>query len=250
MRFLHRSVVIGAQSSSRSQFKLAPFEKVQNLDDCYHRWARREIELLLPPTASRILDVGAGVGTTSRWLKDRYNGAFALALEGNPDLLGELRQNVDEAHIVDLNGSLPDVGAPDLVLFLDVLEHLLHPGEVLARLTANMPANGTVVVSLPNVAHWSVSLPLFLKGRFQYADAGLLDRTHLRFFTRQSAIELVNSAGFMVTKGARTGFGPRTRIFDRLTFGIARDHLTYQYLMAGSRFSGKPLQTSVNWRTF
>ena len=113
--FLHRSVVIGAQSSSRWKSKLKPLEKVQNLDDCYHRWARREIELLLPPTASRILDVGAGVGTTSRWLKDRYNGAFALALEGNPDLLGELRQNVDEAHIVDLNGSLPDVGAPDLV---------------------------------------------------------------------------------------------------------------------------------------
>jgi 2-polyprenyl-3-methyl-5-hydroxy-6-metoxy-1,4-benzoquinol methylase len=220
------------------------------LDDSYYRWARREIELLLPATATRILDVGAGVGTTSRWLKTHYSGAFAVALEGNPDLFGELRQNVDEAHIVDLNGPLPDVGAPDLVLFLDVLEHLPRPEEVLARLTVNMPANGTVIVSLPNVAHWSVSTPLFFKGRFQYEDAGLLDRTHLRFFTRESAMELMNSAGFTVTRGARGGFGPRTRIVDRLTFGVARDHLTYQYLMAGSRFSGKAPQGPIRWRRF
>jgi 2-polyprenyl-3-methyl-5-hydroxy-6-metoxy-1,4-benzoquinol methylase len=220
------------------------------LDDSYYRWARREIEQLLPATASRILDVGAGVGATSRWLKSRYPGAFAVALEGNASLLGELRQNVDEAHIVDLNGPLPDVGAPDLVLFLDVLEHLLRPEEVLARLTANMPANGTVIVSLPNVAHWSVSAPLFFKGRFQYEDSGLLDRTHLRFFTRKTAMELVNSAGFTVTSGTRMGFGPRTRFFDRLTFGVARDHLTYQFLMAGSRFSGQAPEGPMSWRIY
>jgi SAM-dependent methyltransferase len=204
--------------------------------------------MLIPATASRILDVGAGVGTTSRWLKARYTNAFAVALEGNPTLLAELRQNVDEAHIVDLNGPLPDVGKPDLVLFLDVLEHLLHPEQVLTQLTANMPDNGTVIVSLPNVAHWSVSVPLFFEGRFQYQDAGLLDRTHLRFFTRGSAIQLMNSAGLTVTSAARGGFGPRTQIIDRLTFGLARDHLTYQYLMAGSRFSSKIPQGPIHWR--
>jgi SAM-dependent methyltransferase len=220
------------------------------LEDSYHSWARREIEPLLPATASRILDVGAGVGMTSRWLKTHYTSAFAVALEGNPNLLGELRQNVDEAHIVDLNGPLPDVGEPDLVLFLDVLEHLLHPEEVLAQLTASMPANGTVIVSLPNVAHWSISIPLLFRGSFKYEPAGLLDRTHLRFFTCESAMELMSSSGFTVTKGMRSGFGPRTRILDRLTFGVARDQLTYQYLMAGSRFSGNAPQGPIDWRMF
>jgi hypothetical protein len=134
-------------------------------------------------------------------------------LEGNSNLLGELRQNVDEAHIVDLNGPLPDVGAPDLALFLDVLEHLLRPECVLAQLTAKMPAHGVVIVSLPNVAHLSVSVPLLFRGAFEYDDAGILDRKHVRFFTRTSAVRLLNSAGFTVTKGSRAGFiGPRSRI--------------------------------------
>jgi len=221
------------------------------LNDAYYKFVRRDIERLLPKTAKRILDVGAGVGATSRWLKARYASAFTLALEGNSSLREELRQNVDEAHIVDLNGPLPDVGAPDLVLFLDVLEHLLHPEDVLAQLTTNMPADGTVIVSLPNVAHLSVSAPLLLKGAFEYSDAGILDRTHLRLFTRKSAIELLNSAGFTMTGGVRSGLGgPRTRILDRLTFGAARDHLTKQYVLAGSRISSGTAERPIRWQTF
>jgi trans-aconitate methyltransferase len=145
-----------------------------NLDDLYYKLVRQDIESLLPATANRILDVGSGVGGTSRWLKARFPGASTVALEGNSNPLGELRQNVDEAHIVDLNGPLPDVGAPDLALFLDVLEHLLRPECVLAQLTAKMPAHGVVIVSLPNVAHLSVSVPLLFRGAFEYDDAGIL----------------------------------------------------------------------------
>jgi 2-polyprenyl-3-methyl-5-hydroxy-6-metoxy-1,4-benzoquinol methylase len=220
------------------------------LDDLYYKLVRQDIESLLPATATRILDVGSGVGGTSRWLKSRFPGASTIALEGNSNLLGELRQNVDEAHIVDLNGPLPDVGAPDLALFLDVLEHLLRPECVLARLTAKMPAHGAVIVSLPNVAHLSVSAPLFFRGTFEYDDAGILDRTHVRFFTRTSAVKLLNSAGFAVTKGLREGFnGPRSHILDRLTFGAWRDRITKRYVMAGTRLSPNLVQGPIEWGT-
>jgi 2-polyprenyl-3-methyl-5-hydroxy-6-metoxy-1,4-benzoquinol methylase len=220
----------------------------EHMDETYFRHIRRDIEPLLPRTAIRILDVGCGVGATAAWLKSRYPGSRTVGLEGNPSLREELSRNVDEAHIVDLDGTLPDVGAPDLVLFLDVLEHLARPEQVLAQLTAAMPPEGTVIVSLPNVAHLSVSLPLLLRARFTYRDAGILDRTHLRFFVRQSAVALLNGAGFTVQSGVRAGFdGPRTRWLDRITFGKLRDCLTKQYIMAGRRALGGS-QGDVAWR--
>jgi trans-aconitate methyltransferase len=206
------------------------------MDEVYFRHVRRDIDRLLPTSAQRILDVGSGVGATSVWLKSRYPGCTTVALEGNADIREELARNVDEAVILDLNGQIPDVGAPDLVLCLDVLEHLMQPLDVLKRVTSGMPEGGTVIVSVPNIGHASVSLPLLLRARFEYQDAGIRDRTHLRFFDRESAVALMNQAGFVVRRGVRLGFdGPRARLVDAVTGHALRDHLTKQYVVAGTR---------------
>lgn len=208
---------------------------------------RREIEPLLPAAATRIVDVGCGIGATAAWLKTRYPLALTLGLEGQADLLETLSRNVDEAHIVDLNQPLPDLGRPDLVLLLDVLEHLVQPDRVLRAVVETLAPGGTVIVSLPNVAHLSVSLPLLLKGRFDYADAGILDRTHLRFYVRDSAVRLLNDAGLTVKEGLVSGFeGPKARLADQLTAGLLRDRLTKQYVMA-ARADGER-QGPITWR--
>jgi SAM-dependent methyltransferase len=215
----------------------------------YFRFVRQDILPLLPDSASCILDVGAGVGATSAWLRARYPGCRTVALEGNPALETELRANCDEVHIVDLNGRLPEVGAPDLVLLLDVLEHLADPWSVLRNITAVMAPHATVIVSVPNIAHLSVSLPLLLRGAFKYGDAGILDRTHLRFFVQDSALALLNGAGLQVRTGLLTGFdGRRTMLLDRLTLGRLRDRLAKQYILAGRRFDENAGQGPVRWR--
>jgi len=215
----------------------------------YYTFVRSEIAPLLPRAATRILDVGCGVGATSAWLKSLYPRSHTVGLEGNRALLPELARNVDEPHIVDLNGTLPDVGAVDLVLVLDVLEHLVNPEEFLRRIMGTMTEDGTVIISLPNVAHFSVSLRLFLLGRFDYADAGILDRTHLHFFYRDSALNLARGVGLEVEKGLMAGLlGPKTRFVDRLTLGLIRDRLTKQYIFSARR---KQLvtQSVLRWGT-
>jgi SAM-dependent methyltransferase len=208
----------------------------------YYKFVRSEIAPLLPPHAVRIVDVGCGVGATAAWLKSKYPASHIVGLEGNEALLPELVRNVDEAHIVDLNGPLPDLGAADLVLLLDVLEHLLHPEVVLARIVSGMAPNGTVVISLPNVAHLSVSTRLFFLGRFDYADSGILDRTHLHFFYKDSAVNLAVRAGLEIQKGLTNGLqGSRARLVDRLTCGLFRDRLTKQYI-----FSAKPARSGAH----
>jgi len=218
------------------------------MDQTYFQHVRSEIAPLLPAGAAHILDVGAGAGRTSAWLRSRYPGCHSVALEGDPAMLEELKQNVDVAHIVDLNGAIPDVGAPDLILLLDVLEHLMRPQDLLSHLTSVMAEGATVIFSCPNVAHASVSVPLLLRGKFDYQDAGILDRTHLRFFVRESAIALMNQAGLIVQHGIRTGLrGPRTRLLDTLTRRTLRDHLTKQYILAGTRAAPGIEQGKVHW---
>jgi 2-polyprenyl-3-methyl-5-hydroxy-6-metoxy-1,4-benzoquinol methylase len=202
------------------------------MSEDYFSHVRREIEPLLPEQATRILDVGCGAGATARWLKQRYPAAHVIGWEGNAALAPDLAANVDEARVVDLNGTLPDPGPIDLVLFLDVLEHLERPREVLAHVTASLPSQGTVIVSLPNVAHLSVSLPLLL-GRFTYQDSGILDRTHRHFFVRRSVLSLLDSAGLDVKRSIRNGLeGPRARLLLAASGGLLRDHLTKQYVIA------------------
>jgi 2-polyprenyl-3-methyl-5-hydroxy-6-metoxy-1,4-benzoquinol methylase len=90
-------------------------------------------------------------------------------------------------------------GAFDVVLMGDVLEHLANPGKVLNRVRPLLRESGYLVISLPNALHWVTRLG-FLSGHFEYTSFGTLDFTHLRFFTAESATELIEESGYRVSQ--------------------------------------------------
>lgn len=201
----------------------------------YFSNVRREILPLLPSRAARILELGCGRGDTLAYLKREGRCDWAGGVELFPDAAAVARTRLDwllEGDIEQLEIGL-EPGSLDLVLCLDVLEHLVDPWRMLRRLTALLRPGGAVVASIPNVRHARVVLPLLLWGSFRYANQGLLDRTHLRFFTRGSAIELIESGGLRVDAVHETGFeaGTRARLFDALTLSRLRPLLTLQYLL-------------------
>ncbi len=217
-------------------------------DPAYYAFVRRDIEALLPGDYARVLEVGCGSGNTLRWLRDRRPQAHTIGIELNDGVAAELRVNASEVHIGDA-GRPPEGLAPvDLMLFLDVLEHFPNPRAVLENYLPLLAPGGTLIVSLPNVAHYSVSLPLLFRRRFDYADAGILDRTHLQFFTAESAVALLNHSGMLVTDGMVNGpnWG-KTRLFDRLTLATFRHYLTRQYLLRAEAASGRT-QVPLHWR--
>ncbi len=129
----------------------------------------------------RLLDVGAADGFLAEQLTER--GYEVTCIEGDQGLAALAAGKCRSVVVADLEGDLPDLDGPfDVIVYGDVLEHLKDPLRVFLTLNRLLSPGGTIIVSVPNVAHLWVRLQLLL-GRFEYADQGILDRTHLRFFT-------------------------------------------------------------------
>lgn len=202
----------------------------------YFAHARRDIAPLLPDRADRILEIGCSSGATLAWLKERWPSAETVGVDGYAPLEPYIRKRASKALIHDLEQPLPDLGRFDLILALDILEHLREPDAVLADLVRRLTPDGICIVSVPNIATYQVSLPLLFRRQFRYTDAGTLDRTHLRWFTEESALGMMRAAGLGVMDGVIAGFDGRgRRAFNLMTFGLFRHHLATQYIMRGSR---------------
>ena len=153
---------------------------------------------------------------------------------GEPGVAGVAERKRTRAHIIDLEGDLPDVGSPDLVLFLDVLEHLRRPENVLARLTEKMSVGGVVLVSVPDVAHL-VSFPLLFRAAFDYQDAGILIAPIFGFSFGNPRSSCSTRPVLPLSRASGWFFRPSDRLIDKMTLGSMRDHLTKQYVMCGIR---------------
>ncbi len=141
----------------------------------------------------RALDVGAADGFLSERLTAQ--GWSVTALERNPELAARAHGRCKEVVVADLESAPPLLSGPfDAIVYGDVLEHLSDPLAALVALNRTLAPGGLVIVSVPNVAHLWVRLSLLL-GRFDYADRGILDRTHLRFFTRRTFHTFLRQAG-------------------------------------------------------
>ncbi len=144
----------------------------------------------------RALDAGAADGFLSELMTAR--GWTVTALERDPALAAQAQGKCQEVVVTDLTEAASKLTGPyDAIVYGDVLEHLADPLPVLVALNRTLARDGIVIVSVPNVAHLWVRLSLLL-GRFEYADRGILDRTHLRFFTRRTFVDFLGQAGLAV----------------------------------------------------
>jgi 2-polyprenyl-3-methyl-5-hydroxy-6-metoxy-1,4-benzoquinol methylase len=148
----------------------------------------------------RGLDVGCANGYIAEYLRAAGRGCFVVGIERDDAAVAEATRHCDRLVVGDVEDEVvwKAVGDQfDVVIFGDILEHLRDPLSVLHRARERLTPGGMVLVSLPNIAHARVRWDL-LRGRFDYADWGILDRTHLRFFTLRTGRELLEAAALRI----------------------------------------------------
>lgn len=195
---------------------------------------------MLPHDCGRVLELGCGSGATLAWLQQTGRAAYTAGVEISEAAAQVARQHVGEVHCADMERTEVSFagGQFNLVLCLDVLEHLVDPWAMVDRLVRQqLVPGGTIIVSVPNIRHFKVLLPLVFQGRWDYTDAGHLDRTHLRFFTRRSAIALLNHRNLSSPVCRDTGFTgwSRKNLLNALTLGLFRDFVTYQFYLVAQK---------------
>lgn len=212
--------------------------------DTFYAADRRELLPFMPGDAGRVLDIGCGAGGFGRTLLEERPGTELVGVEAEP-AMARAAQAAGYSDVVA--GPFPDAAAGlqdhsfDTVLMLDVLEHMFDPAEALTAVQRLLAPGGRVIASIPNARHFRVWLPLLSKGRWDYTDSGLMDRTHIRWFTRQTMVEMFEQCGWTV--GRCTGINrssqpdgsisdtPKVRALSRLTGRRADPFLHVQYVV-------------------
>ena len=214
---------------------------ISNQDTYYNR-ERPSIVGLVRTAPNVVLDLGYGAGAVGRRLLQEGKASIVVGVE----LFAAAAQ--EAAHF-------------DYVLCGDILEHLKDPYSVVKKIHGWLKDDGRLVCSLPNVRHWKVLADLAFHGAWDYQDAGVMDRTHLRFFTRRSCFNMLRGAGFEVEQWRMLIAGRRYLLLNGVTFGLFAEFLgpqivtlarkkTIQESKAGPTGDQRRAATSVRFHPF
>lgn len=192
---------------------------------------RADVVRLIPVPVDRVLDVGCGPGLTAQAMREA--GAREVwGVERDPQLAEEARTRLDGVVCGDLSENpcfdLP-LGSFDVVVYADVLEHLVDPWTVLKAQTRLLKPGGLAVFSLPNVRNARVVGSLLLRGKWAYQDEGIMSIGHLRFFTTRTMRRMITGAGYEIVR-EEASYRPKGLLVRRLSLGLLDDFVAEQRL--------------------
>jgi 2-polyprenyl-3-methyl-5-hydroxy-6-metoxy-1,4-benzoquinol methylase len=202
------------------------------MNDYYSRGLRDEIVDMIPPGCKAVLDVGCGNGVLGEYLKK--NGVERVC---GIEIVEKAAKNALSILDEVLTGNIESLDLPfdlesfDCVVCADVLEHLVDPWNVICKLKKLVKPGGCIVASIPNVGFHRVVRNL-LKGHWRYEDAGVLDRTHIRFFTLEGIADLFEINSMKIEKIHRKiDCGANMKILNFLLGNSLKESLVIQYVV-------------------
>lgn len=202
----------------------------------YHDHIRSDVLPHVPKTGGQLLDLGGGIGATAYAAKDMglvdKVGVADLVdnTDSEIDLDYSFQGNLEDPGFIDR--VVAERGKFDVILALDILEHLVDPWATVKKLHEGLVPGGVLVTSIPNVRNYRALFPLLFKNQWTYREAGILDRTHLRFFVRSTAIELTASSGLKIENVVPSAVGGgKIRLFRKLTLGLFDSFTDRQYVI-------------------
>jgi 2-polyprenyl-3-methyl-5-hydroxy-6-metoxy-1,4-benzoquinol methylase len=201
----------------------------------YYNMLKKEFLPLIPEGPNVILDLGCGVGRLGRVLREMNKAAIVIGVDCNASATEEATKHYDKVYQGDIElMNLPFIEHFDFILCGDILEHLKNPWSALINIKGMLKPDGTLICSIPNVRYYKVIIDLLFHGTWEYTDAGILDSTHLRFFTKSSFIQMLRNANYRVTWLYMSIHGKK-RIANKMTFSIFSEFLATQMMIAARK---------------
>ena len=207
-------------------------DDLQVKPDDYFIKTRPETLEFIPQSAERILEVGCATGLFGAQLK-RRSDIEVWGIEYDTESAEKAREKLDmvlAGDILQLSDHLPD-SYFDCVVFNDVLEHLVDPFTVLQKVKGKLVKKGLVVCSIPNIRFFYTLKNFVFNKQWKYEDAGIMDKTHLRFFTENSIVDMFDSLGYTIVelKGINGIRSWKFSLFNALSMGYLSDTRFLQF---------------------
>lgn len=170
-----------------------------NKPEEYYKHVRQEMLAYLPPSAKKVLDVGCAEGAFGLAIKEK-NKATVWGIELTKEAANKAINVLDKVFIGPCENfidELPD-NYFDTIYFNDVLEHMVEPADVLKKMKSKLTEDGVVISSIPNIRYFRVFKEMYFDESFEYKPEGVLDKTHLRFFTKKSIKKMYEDLGYKI----------------------------------------------------
>jgi len=211
----------------------------QEIDISRLAFPRVDLIELIPKGTRRILDVGCSVGKTGEMLVEKgFEEIFGVEIDSKA--AEQAKPFYKEVIVGDVEKDILPFSKSffDCILYGDVLEHLVNPWRVLMNHKEILSDDGVIICSIPNIRFYRVLKSLFFKGRWDYTPLGILDRTHLRFFTLKTIEDMFRETGFEMRKVIKRKSGSKAmKLINRLVFDSFVDLLVVQYRIIGVKKS-------------
>lgn len=166
-----------------------------------HNIINQDLLEMMPPGARRVVEIGCMQGALAQAYRARNPQAQYVGVDIDPDYAKAAAAHCHQALAADIEKleepAFAALFPSDCWVFGDCLEHLRDPWRIVRDIRERIDANGCLLACVPNAQHWSLQMRL-ATGQFRYEDSGLLDRTHLRWFTRVTLLEMFTQAGWRI----------------------------------------------------
>jgi 2-polyprenyl-3-methyl-5-hydroxy-6-metoxy-1,4-benzoquinol methylase len=205
-------------------------------NDEYYSQVRHDVIDVICHRPKRVLELGCGAGATSAAIKELFE-CEAWGIEINEAAAETARKKLDRVITANIDNRTPELPRDyfDLVICADVLEHLAAPDNALRRLREFMAPEAQIIASIPNISYLPALMKI-VRDRFEYEPDGVLDNTHLRFFTPHTMRKLFTDAGFeVITLINLRAKGPKAGILNALTLGLMKRFLSPQYIIKAKK---------------
>ncbi len=193
---------------------------------------------LVQGQGNKILEIGCGEGNLGRELKRSGKAQEVIGIEIVPEIAVRAIPNLDRV----IQGNIEHLELPfepdyfDYIIMGDVIEHLIDPWGCLTRIRLFLKPTGSIVASIPNINHWRVLADLIFRDKWEYKQAGTLDSTHLRFFTKQSVSDLFIRSGYGIERiMVQKSTNPLILGLNVLTLKKGERFLAYKYIVRAQK---------------